>query len=535
MEVANKLIVEWIQRGDIEDELYLSNLGLTSLPQLPNNLQILNCGYNQLTNLPNLPNNLKILKCNNNDLTRLPDLSNTLQELFCGSNKLTRLPPLPNTLQQLYCGRNQLTSLPTLPNTLQILDCSNNKLTSLPSLPNTLLYLVCEYNPINLKNIDTKQLPEQFKTYLKFTFADKLIDINKFNLFHKDNIAKCFMSNPVNYPINHSNVQLWLDKIIQLGDPVLTQFGYEFTKTLTHISFNEFYDSCCKLSFSILETINNLNTSYLASSRKQIIFYVDILSKSSFWVLMLMWKFIADKVDILLYTFDDLYKYVDIPNNSCNYYLFYLDDCSYSGNQIIKRFTYTDRKYMYLPNIYICCPYMSVNSKNRFVDVQLNVLYTQLIPNFQLNSKMIANQLYNDLFLLDQAENICNIYFDHKLASGVSTFQGIIAFGLYVKPEYKLIESQKYTDGEIYTRKYKMLSEIEPLPLIKGCETVYTADKIRYLYDGNYDLQTSLKSDKNSSPLESEGIILKGICPVAFYKTIKYSVSKIEDINNIKI
>jgi hypothetical protein len=132
---------------------------------------------------------------------------------------------------------------------------------------------------------------------------------------------------------------------------------------------------------------------------------------------------------------------------------------------------------------------------------------------------MVSNQLYNDLFILDQAENICNIYFDHKLASGVSTFQGIIAFGLYVKPEYKLIESQKYTDGEIYNLKFKMLNEIKPIPLIKGCEEIYTADKMRYLYDGNYDLQTSGK----------------GICPVAFYKTIKYSVYDLEGINNIKI
>ena len=73
------------------DELDLSNLGLTELPLLPDRLQVLYCGYNQLTELPPLPN--------------------TLQELYCNGNQLTEIPTLPDTLVRLYCYGNQLTEL----------------------------------------------------------------------------------------------------------------------------------------------------------------------------------------------------------------------------------------------------------------------------------------------------------------------------------------------------------------------------------------------------------------------------------------
>ena len=99
---------------------------------------------------------VKIINLSKKDLTELPDLSRftKLKQLNCAYNKLTSLPLLPNSLQILNCNDNQLTSLPDpLPNFLNTLDCYNNKLTSLPSnicsLP--LHYLLIKQNkfPIN--------------------------------------------------------------------------------------------------------------------------------------------------------------------------------------------------------------------------------------------------------------------------------------------------------------------------------------------------------------------------------------------------
>jgi Leucine-rich repeat (LRR) protein len=71
-----------------------------------------------------------------------------LKFLNCSNNQLTSLPNLPEILEVLYCGGNQFTSLPYLPETLNKLYCNYNKLTSLPNLPETLEYLSIDENPI---------------------------------------------------------------------------------------------------------------------------------------------------------------------------------------------------------------------------------------------------------------------------------------------------------------------------------------------------------------------------------------------------
>jgi len=55
-------------------------------------------------------------------------------------------------------------------------------------------------------------------------------------------------------------------------------------------------------------------------------------------------------------------------------------------------------------------------------------------------------------------------------------------------------------------------------PLITNCETVYSKDKIKYINDGEYDLNDSLKND---------------VCPTAFYKTIQFTYNN-ESINNFE-
>ena len=134
--------------GDSRDNrsLNLSRLGLTSLPEMPDQLQELDVSGNQLTSLPeNLPAQLQKLKVSRNRLTSLPkNLPDQLQELDVSSNRLTSLPEnLPDQLQKLYVINNQLASLPeNLPASLQQLHVSKNRLISLPeNLPASLQQL----------------------------------------------------------------------------------------------------------------------------------------------------------------------------------------------------------------------------------------------------------------------------------------------------------------------------------------------------------------------------------------------------------
>jgi Leucine-rich repeat (LRR) protein len=96
-----------------------------------------------LTYLPKLQvvtKTLEIKKCQN--LIKIEEFDKKIIKLSISHNKkLTSLPKLPDKLNLLLCQNNKLTSLPKLPDDLKILSCDYNKLTSLPKLPvGTMVY-----------------------------------------------------------------------------------------------------------------------------------------------------------------------------------------------------------------------------------------------------------------------------------------------------------------------------------------------------------------------------------------------------------
>ena len=103
------------------------------------------------TNLNSLSEDILTLNVSNRSIKSLPNLTKfkNLQKLICSNNQLTSLPTLPQKLEIFNCFDNQLTSLPTLPQNLKILYCSNNQLISLPTLPQNLKVFDCNNNPIS--------------------------------------------------------------------------------------------------------------------------------------------------------------------------------------------------------------------------------------------------------------------------------------------------------------------------------------------------------------------------------------------------
>lgn len=130
-------IKTWLDNDDPERQaLDLSGLGLTSLPDLPDSVQILNVYDNRLSSLPeNLPSSLRILSASNNLLTSLPEsLPARLHTLDVSRNLLSGLPEnLPASLRVLNVSHNLLSSLPERLPALQTLQASSNLLTSLPN------------------------------------------------------------------------------------------------------------------------------------------------------------------------------------------------------------------------------------------------------------------------------------------------------------------------------------------------------------------------------------------------------------------
>jgi len=132
------------------NELDLSNQNLYELPDLTKYAKLctLNCSNNCLTSLGNLPNNLQSLNCSNNSLTSLGNL--------------------PNNIHILNCSNNSLTSLGNLPNKLHVLNCNKNKLNTYYNIPSSVIQFDCENNPINSTyGWNTKEMSKYHKIFGK--------------------------------------------------------------------------------------------------------------------------------------------------------------------------------------------------------------------------------------------------------------------------------------------------------------------------------------------------------------------------------
>lgn len=159
------------------------NLLAYGIPELPPNLQIINCEFCiWLSSLPALPSTLQYLNCNGTSLVFLPSLPTGLLELSCRSNHLNALPSLPSSLKYLNCSYNLLTALPALPVGLDSLICTHNQLAFLPLIPNGLSSLDFGFN--NLINFPI--LPQSCKKVSAYnnlltsisSLPDTLIDLN---------------------------------------------------------------------------------------------------------------------------------------------------------------------------------------------------------------------------------------------------------------------------------------------------------------------------------------------------------------------
>ena len=160
------------------------------LPELPETLQQLRCGFNQLTSLPSkLPRSILDLRCESNKLTCLPKLPNYITDLNCSDNLLVTIPELNDSLENVNCEYNQIESLPKLNKKLKRLYVTGNKISRLPELNDSLLYLYCCDNPIVILPILNKSLIKLCCDEYKLFY---IIKEESYNLFGdiKQNINK---------------------------------------------------------------------------------------------------------------------------------------------------------------------------------------------------------------------------------------------------------------------------------------------------------------------------------------------------------
>lgn len=89
--VARKLLQ--MSLSGIAIQLVASDLGLTSLPDLPEGLELLNVGNNKLTELPVFPDNMRVVLVHNNAIERLPwKVPKCIDYCYVENNRLTEIP-----------------------------------------------------------------------------------------------------------------------------------------------------------------------------------------------------------------------------------------------------------------------------------------------------------------------------------------------------------------------------------------------------------------------------------------------------------
>lgn len=143
-----------------------NNISLLSLFMNHTKLKYLNCSYNNISSL-NIPDYLEYLICNNNIIRNLPTNLNNIKEINCSCNIITSIFINSNSILELYCNFNYLNKLNITSNKLKVLSCISNKLTDI-NIKYNISQLYCEHNPL---------LYNEYNSY-------HIIRINKFRYFY---------------------------------------------------------------------------------------------------------------------------------------------------------------------------------------------------------------------------------------------------------------------------------------------------------------------------------------------------------------
>jgi hypothetical protein len=349
------------------------------------------------------------------------------------------------------------------------------------------------------------------------------INYDKFFRFWLENKNKIFMKSGEKH-INQHNVSKWLDNI-QLYSPEEIKetylfFANTFIEFLIYVSFEQFYDVINNMSLE-------LNTILTRKLYDKIYFYIpEEINKSNLWVSLLFFDCLV-KNKILSEDQKNKISFVNSYNdligdsNDQQSLCLYCDDMSYTGNQINSNFNLRIKSPSTHIDKYIVITHISNIAKEKllkltncyFFDSTIHVFsyVSQLKLKYYDTNKLLVNNVLkmfeprqlDPIFKLGKKACDCNekyiaLYFDHKIADELSTFNKILFTGSYpIYPE---------TTCAIH-------------PLINGCniEDLTSIFENPCIKNTNYDIDIP--------------------CFPSFYKTIIYTINgkPVSNTNNIDI
>lgn len=352
------------------------------------------------------------------------------------------------------------------------------------------------------------------------------------------------MPKAVNYPINYRRGMSWASHHC---DAANVKFAEAIVANTAYISFGEFMAATTKICTSFKRFYGNGahgGTSHVGKKPVGTKFVLVVpfdMSKSNIWVSLLMWPELRDIVDDIDFDITSVYnRYIGraastgesktLSSPVDRIVCIICDDCAYTGNQLLgycalsaHRTEYQGRPKEPSANslewiswdrevsaevarieanlttdrfsINLLIPYMSTHAQQniadrRFLmipkDVQIFKLFRERVNIHDFNQGALRE--FESTF--QYHSNIAAIYFDHKIADAISTFNKVYLLA----PVFgcgNLRKSVCFIDG-----------------CIRKCDSVPDPVNI-------YDVYINI-----------EDILPKGdVCPRTFYKSIKYTMN----------
>ena len=258
--------------------------------------------------------------------------------------------------------------------------------------------------------------------------------------------------------------------------------------SILHIDFEKFCSDCSEQLEKFNSNVIGKKYIYIMGVNDQVgSSNVDFnIYKSNLWMFMLIWDKLETKpIDILL----NVKIAIQLYGDDVEYLI--VDDCSYSGTQIVDKVLYSDasealykypssylirndvyKKTMFKPvsahniKVHLFIPYMSYIAWNKINELTLLtcfdiITYKKYILNefgvvLSREDGMKLYELYSNIYKNYNPLNLIPIFFDHKIADGMSTVELILTKGqvldnrelklIFVEPCDKLYLNMKEQD-----------------------------------------------------------------------------------------
>lgn len=349
---------------------------------------------------------------------------------------------------------------------------------------------------------------------------DKLYEENKEKL-----------TNVPSHPINQVALAKWVNDLTanDTGNS-LALFGSQIAMHLRHVSFTEFHDTLLRVANEIKADI--IAAQYTKPKAKiQVVALADgEWSKSNTWALLLMWPVLGEWITHIVRTPEEAVELHTMgveEDKDALTFVIHTDDASYSGTQFFTTSRDVLENMMDDPTIkknqsfsyYMAFPFISQfvrdialgdmflrsqneggcliipNATQTFDSLKTSMLASLGKSRFEILEYFLESPPYKAIF--GYAKPIHCIYFDHKLADGLSTINKILAL------------------APVLTKD----NEVTADNLIVGC-------KIED-YRGKYTGDNPSAKDHARDAIPELDFYDNFVCPKAFYKFIKYTFNDV--------